>query len=221
MKVRRTNILLEDLIIAGELFSILFFDVPFPSPSHLIYLLICRRGGSGLAVEGPPPSGRRPNPSSRSDDPFDAIVRQAQNSDRPPAEANPTPGANNITIALYRNGFVVNDGPLRDLTSPESKAFLAALERGDLPPELRSTANPGVVDVQLMDKRQQDYTSPPQPAYVAYSGEGSRIGSTSSSDAFLFSADILSDIPALTVDESQPTTTVQVKTHNGKKLRLK
>lgn len=114
----------------------------------------------------------------------------------------------------------MNDGPLRDLTSPENRAFLAALERGDLPAELRDPSSPGEVDVQLMDKRQEDYQAPPPPAYIPYSGSGSRVGATSNSDAFIFSVDVL-DLGELAIDESKPTTTVQVKTYDGKKLKLK
>ena len=47
----------------------------------------------------------------------------------PPVDA----GGNNRRITMYRNGFTVDDGPIRDLTSPESRAFLASLESGDVP----------------------------------------------------------------------------------------
>lgn len=81
-------------------------------------------GGSGLAIQGPP----KPNPPSSST--FDRIVSQGHDAESM-ADYNPENDACKIT--LYRNGFVVNDGDLRDLTSPENRAFLDALSEGRVP----------------------------------------------------------------------------------------
>ena len=43
------------------------------------------------------------------------------------------PSDRQTIITMYRNGFTVDDGPLRDLTSPENRSFLASLERGQAP----------------------------------------------------------------------------------------
>lgn len=83
-----------------------------------------RSGGSGLNVVGPP---RRGGPNI-----LDHIVQQAA-SNQAEAPAGPREGAQRITIALYRNGFVVNDGPLRDPTTPENKEFLEHLVKGEIP----------------------------------------------------------------------------------------
>jgi UBX domain-containing protein 1 len=48
-----------------------------------------------------------------------------------------TPPENMRKITLYRNGFTVDDGPFRDLDSPESKQFLASLSEGYIPREVR------------------------------------------------------------------------------------
>jgi hypothetical protein len=42
------------------------------------------------------------------------------------------------TITLYRNGFTVDHGPLRDLESPENKSFLQDLSLGYVPQEVSS-----------------------------------------------------------------------------------
>lgn len=34
---------------------------------------------------------------------------------------------------MYRNGFVVDDGPFRDATSPENQLFIRSLEAGQVP----------------------------------------------------------------------------------------
>jgi hypothetical protein len=86
------------------------------------------RGGSGLAVLGPPPSSSNRGPAGV----FDNIVQRASN----PSQAEENLGAGEAgrrLVTMYRNGFTVDDGPLRDLASPESRAFLASLERGEAP----------------------------------------------------------------------------------------
>lgn len=39
-------------------------------------------------------------------------------------------------ITLYKNGFTVDDGPLRDLESPENRKFVQALVSGFIPAEV-------------------------------------------------------------------------------------
>lgn len=96
-------------------------------------MILCKNsGGSGLAVLGPPPSSSNRNLAGGV---FDKIVQQASNPNE--EEKGPLPisegEGNSRRITLYRNGFTVDDGPLRDLTSPESRAFIATLENGDVP----------------------------------------------------------------------------------------
>lgn len=190
-------------------------------------ILICHcnihfSGGSGLAVLGPN-SGSSPNPGTRSPNPgghiFDSIVNRASSD---AAQQGPPPdSANCRRITMYRNGFIVDDGPFRDLNSPESREFIAHLERGDVPPEMRSGGRPGPVDVHLDDRRGEDYVPPPPPAYVAFSGQGVSLrGEGSSSSSSSFTPEALANV-SVAVDESAPTTVLQIRTHDGKKLRLK
>jgi UBX domain-containing protein 1 len=136
---------------------------------------------------------------------------------------------------------------LRDLTSPESREFIAKLEKGEVPAgkqfnfnkfvmsdqlssnlvELTSNTaprgpGPHHVDINLSDKRSEDYVPPPPPAYVAFSG-GNSLGSSSSSSASgsAFTPASLSAVEVPSVDESQPSTTLQVRMHDGRKLKIK
>lgn len=131
---------------------------------------------------------------------------------------------------MYRNGFTVDDGPLRDLTSPESMEFIASLEKGEVPRELRneqqSSQSRGVnLDVHLEDRRGEDYVPPPQPAYIAFSGQGSVLrrdaADVDSSGVCIFSPEVLVDVEIPPVDEARPSTTVQVRTSGGKKIKIK
>lgn len=91
------------------------------------------------------------------------------------------------------------------------------------PLELQKGRTPGDLDVRLEDKRGEDYVPPPPPAYIAFSGTGSSLRSdASSTDAFVFSAASLDDVPPLIVDPGQPSTMVQIKFPSGSKpLRVK
>ncbi len=74
-------------------------------------------------------------PTANSSAPMQRIVNNAMN------DANELGGAGSLPegsrkITLYRNGFTVDDGPLRDLESPENKQFLASLSDGYIPREV-------------------------------------------------------------------------------------
>lgn len=172
------------------------------------------RGGSGLAVEGPNTGGG---------DIFSRIVKKAEDGGESMRGGE---SSDNVThkIKLYRNGFVVNDGPFRQGDTPENKTFLEQLAMGYIPSELRSNqpGKQGEVDVGVEDLRNEDYVPPPPPAYVAYGGQGMVLSSSSTrqeGDGGVVDPTQLP--PAPEVDSTSPTTTVQVKLLNGKKIRVK
>eukprot|EP00598_Pedospumella_elongata_P002622 CAMPEP_0184968278 /NCGR_PEP_ID=MMETSP1098-20130426/1377_1 /TAXON_ID=89044 /ORGANISM="Spumella elongata, Strain CCAP 955/1" /LENGTH=273 /DNA_ID=CAMNT_0027489861 /DNA_START=53 /DNA_END=874 /DNA_ORIENTATION=+ len=186
-----------------------------------------RGGGSGLAVLGPPPSSSSARGGAGV---FDSIVQRASNPGEdtgslPPIDAE----GNSRRITMYRNGFTVDDGPLRDLTSPESRAFIASLENGDVPQELARSgpgARGGPLDVHLVDKRSEDFVAPPPPAYIAFSGQGATLGAGGGAagggtGAFAFTEAELGDVTVPPVDEAAPTTTLQIKTIQGKKIKIR
>lgn len=83
-------------------------------------------GGSGLAVEGPPSSNTNSNI-------FDSLVKRASNAEDS-SDSKEMEGNNNHShITMYNNGFTVDNGPLRDLVSPNNVAFLNSLQRGEVP----------------------------------------------------------------------------------------
>lgn len=64
-------------------------------------------------------------------------------------------------VALYRNGFTVNGGPLRALDDPANASFLQDMARGAAPRELGPR---GQVSVEMVDKRGEDYDEPGHPS---------------------------------------------------------
>lgn len=117
----------------------------------------------------------------------------------------------------------VDDGPFRDINAPESRDFIASLERGEAPQELQISGRRQPLEVNLIDKRSEEYIPPPPPAYVAFSGQGTtlRKDPNTSNNASEFSIDMLSDIDIPPIDESEPITTLQVRCFDGKKIKVK
>jgi hypothetical protein len=65
------------------------------------------------------------------------VERGMQDSKELPPPSSSSSGGNanvqTIEITLYRNGFTVNNGPFRDIHSPENQRFLHSLQRGEVP----------------------------------------------------------------------------------------
>ena len=82
-----------------------------------------------------------------------------------------------------------------------------------MPTELREEAEGGVVEVDVEDKRGEEYVP---PAYVAYGGTGQSVGASSAAPSSAVVEGGAGSSSA-TVDESQPTTKIQYRLTNGKK----
>ncbi|GBG24446.1 UBX domain-containing protein 3 [Hondaea fermentalgiana] len=121
--------------------------------------------------------------------------------------------APSTTLTMYRNGFVVGDGPFRELGVPANDQFLASISEGFCPSELVVNGQPAALKIN--DKRSEDYVPPP---YVAFSGGGqSAGGAISTSDSSVITpSEAKAD--AVTVDENEPKIRVQVIfAHNRKR----
>ncbi len=85
-------------------------------------------------------------------------------------ESSSGPAGSSIQLVLYANGFQVDGGPFRG-EAAEDKQFMADIAAGQVPAELRKGAG-GPIDVNIVDKRGQQYTPEPAPAYTAFAGSG-------------------------------------------------
>ncbi|KAJ0408563.1 hypothetical protein ATCC90586_009584 [Pythium insidiosum] len=170
-------------------------------------------GGSGLSVIGPGGDG----------DSIANIIERARQQAQ--AEAGGDQGAAasdqpRHVITFFREGFTVNDGPYRARSDPANRPFLEAIERGMVPRELEGENRNEQVEINLVDRRHEDYKAPPAPAYTAFAGQGQTIGSASyAADAVVSSASEVSASSRPVVDDKQPTTTLQIRLHNGTRLR--
>jgi len=153
-------------------------------------------GGSGLAVE--------PNADER---PSDSIFNLAESAGAAAEDDEPI----RRTITMYREGFVVDDGPYRRLDDPANSSFLRSLARGQTPDELRGDGN-GNTTVGLVDKRSEDYVE----TFRSFSGAGQSLGGNVSNGG-VFDPSLL---PAPSPDEG-PTTSIAVRMLDGSRKVVK
>ena len=123
-----------------------------------------------------------------------------------------------VRVTVYQNGFVVdNDENLREYDTAENKEFMSELNKGYIPKELVKKHGGKTLGIALEDKRQSKFIPPPPPAYVAYSGAGTGLGGTSGTGGAV-NKDSAEGKPA--IDESKPTTKLQIRFHNGDRAAL-
>jgi len=121
------------------------------------------------------------------------------------------------TITFYKDGFTVDDGPLRKADDPDNAAFLAAVNRGQMPAEFMGEDGQAEGDVHIIDKSGEGYVPPPV-TLKPFSGEGrSMRAEGGASDAAAAAA----EPQELTVDASAPTTTLQVRMADGSRKIVK
>lgn len=129
-------------------------------------------------------------------------------------------------VYFWDNGFSVDDGPLRSLEDPANRSFVEALQQGQCPRELAPEDPNQPVNVNLV-RKSGDYVEPPKPKYVAFGGGGRSLrgeqaapaGADAPAGGACSSAPPSRAAPAdFAVDESQPTTRVQIRLADGSRL---
>ena len=156
--------------------------------------------GTGRTLAGGEPASAAPTPQE------------------PAAEGPPEPLK--YVITFWRNGFTVNDGPLRTLDDPANASFLESIQRGECPRELAPPTPDTPIHINLM-RKDEDWSAPPTPKYVAFSGSGRTLGGTSSAPAAPAAAPPPAPSGEWTVDESHPTTSVQLRLSDGSRVVAK
>jgi len=124
-------------------------------------------------------------------------------------------------VTFWKNGFSVNDGPLRTGESPPDQLFLQSIhEKRECPQELLAEAAGKEPVVDLVDKSGQNYEAPPKPAFASFSGSGQTMGGGNQTAAVQLdsSAPLASSDYKLDLDESQKTTKLQLMFHDGSKI---
>ncbi|KAK5818141.1 plant UBX domain-containing protein 4-like [Gossypium arboreum] len=139
----------------------------------------------------------------------------------PPPPPPPEVFTHNITF--WRNGFTVDDGPLRQLDDPANATFLESVMGSQCPKELEPADPRTKVDLHLF-RRDENY-SEPNRRQSAFQGVGRTLGSSSPSPTPSESTAAAGNIitaPApsmgLVVDTSLPTTSIQLRLSDGTRM---
>jgi len=117
------------------------------------------------------------------------------------------------TITFWSNGFSVDDGPLRNAQDPDSAAFLAAVNQGQMPAELMGADGNPEGDVHIIDKSKDEYVPPPPKPFDG-EGQTMRDDSAPSTATSVGAAELV-------VDAGQPTTMLQIKLADGTRKVVK
>ena len=128
-------------------------------------------------------------------------------------------------VTFYDNGFTVDDGPLRDPS--ENQEFIEMIGRGMCPPELMhpgaSARNPVKIDLK---RERRDWTPP--KGVKAFSGSGNKLEGAEgegSDEGVGGGGDgggkALEEMKPWSVDEKEPTTSIQIRLRDGSRLVAK
>ncbi|RXN02707.1 NSFL1 cofactor p47-like protein [Labeo rohita] len=128
-----------------------------------------------------------------------------------------------VVLKLWKTGFSLDDGELRNYSDPANALFLESIRRGEIPLELRQRFRGGQVNLDMEDHRDEDF-SKPKPVFKAFTGEGQKLGSAtpelvslqrSPQDQAASEAEASASI---SVDSSQPVTSIQIRLADGGRL---
>lgn len=185
-----------------------------PSKANDVDAIFTRARQQG-AVEGPA-DHLRPSSSSRS---FTGTGRLLSGESVSSTPQQPEAVTHNITF--WRNGFTVDDGPLRRLDDPENASFLESIAKSECPKELEPADRKTSVQVKLM--RKEENCPIPEKRVPTFQGMGRTLGSSSTSteptEAITTS---LTTAPppamGLVVVDTLPSTSIQLRLADGTRM---
>lgn len=130
-------------------------------------------------------------------------------------------------LTFWRNGFSVDDGELLSFDDPGNQELLKAIKSGHAPSALMNVTYGQPVNVKVAHRLQEDYQPPPKKPVKAFSGSGQRLGSVVPGTVTRLPVSQGSSSSShrpnvgLQIDPSQPTTSLQIRLHDGTKLVAK
>jgi len=164
------------------------------------------------AVEGPL-ENLNPSSSSRS---FTGTGRLLSGESVPSAPQQPEAVIHNIVF--WRNGFTINDGPLRRLDDPENAPFLESIRKSECPRELEPADRRSSVHVNLI--RRDENCPEPEKHQTPFQGVGRTLGGSTTPAAPEPTPLNSAPTPSmgLVVDQTLPSTSIQLRLADGTRM---
>ncbi|XP_061076381.1 NSFL1 cofactor p47-like [Conger conger] len=131
-----------------------------------------------------------------------------------------------VVLKLWKTGFSLDDGQLRNYSDPANAHFLESVRRGEIPQELRQLSRGGKVNLDMEDHRDVEF-SKPKSAFRAFGGEGQKLGSSappgmppsgSLGGQQDQAATELQASASVALDDTQPVTSIQIRLADGGRL---
>lgn len=126
----------------------------------------------------------------------------------------------NHNIICWRNGFTVDNGPLRMLDDPESASFLESIRRSECPKELAPADERTKVLVSLT-RKDENYQEA-QTNHLPFQGVGRTLGSINDTEPSNIATTALAAAPTpspgVVVDDTQPCTPIQLRLADGTRM---
>nr|CAD7461750.1 unnamed protein product [Timema tahoe] len=80
-----------------------------------------------------------------------------------------------VVLKLWKEGFSINNGPLKRYSDPENRGFLDSVRRGEIPTELVRESHGSEVHLNMEDHRHEDFVTP-KNKLNAFGGKGHVLG---------------------------------------------
>ncbi|WVQ81616.1 hypothetical protein IAT38_003740 [Cryptococcus sp. DSM 104549] len=127
-----------------------------PTPADLLrYMQQAMGGGAGAGAAAAGPSGAGQADDSDSEDESNVQTRR---------------------LTFWRNGFSIEDGPLLSYDDPANKRMLEELEQGRAPNAAFNVQWNQRLNVEVAQRRREDYQPPPKKPVKPFGGSGNRLG---------------------------------------------
>ncbi|KAM5163213.1 UBX domain-containing protein 2A isoform 1-T1 [Mantella aurantiaca] len=126
-----------------------------------------------------------------------------------------------VIIRMWKNGFTINDGTLRDYTDAANRQFMDSIRKGELPSELQRTYEKEEVAVNVEDRKSEEY-SLKKKQVDPFSGKGYRLGSAAPK-VINKAVNGMEDgeemnLPDVDLNEMEPSTNIKIWLTNGKRI---
>ncbi|KAM8954011.1 UBX domain-containing protein 2A [Pelodytes ibericus] len=162
-------------------------------------------------------AGGRGSERKRCDSFVNSLFEEAEDAGVLNASPEDVESQADIVIKMWKNGFTINDGQLRDYADSANRQFMDSMRKGQLPSELQRTFEKEEVAVNVEDRKTEEY-SVRRPQVDPFSGLGNRLGSAAPR---IITKDGLEDgdeLPSVVVNELEPLTSIKIWLADGKKI---